>query len=246
VSDVELLEHERAIARMRERAARRGMGALTSAAVAMNLSQHVMTTAPSGLIATTTGAATALPGSALALPCTPIAKGASIMIKMTTIKTIAASVVVGGVLITGTVALVHGASAPTTQRSEKRDFGGQGFPKLAPYNGIRWNDSHPEVRLDGPWYGLDAIDDVSATDIVAFTKKHYPDDIWQKRFEEDLVEVMTKMGDKPGDKVKLTLHTLDTKEKIVRNDVPMTRENRQQIWRDGQEREKQKQQPTTR
>ena len=63
-----------------------------------------------------------------------------------------------------------------------------------------------------------------------FCKKTYPD-LWQKRFEEDLVEVLTKMGHKPGATVKLKVRPLDAKDAHVLERVPMTKENRTALWK---------------
>ena len=68
------------------------------------------------------------------------------------------------------------------------------FPKLAPYAGIRWT---PEVEIDGKWYALRSIDDLPVERIIEFARQKY-DDRWQRRFNEDLVQVLTEMGHSPG------------------------------------------------
>jgi RNA polymerase sigma factor (sigma-70 family) len=224
---------DRAIARLREFATRRGVATVTSASLAVGLSQHVAPTAPSGLVATSTGAATAPAGSALATSISPITQGTLTMMRIAALKSVAAVVVVGVFIVGGTYAVVRPTSKPSTQQHKglTRDY-----PKLAPYNSIRWRDATPEVRLDDTWYELVSIDDQSDSAIVDFAKEHY-NKIWQKRFEEDLVQVMSEMGHEPGDTVKLVLKNLETSEQVTKDKVPMTHENRQQIWREAQARE---------
>ncbi len=108
------------------------------------------------------------------------------------------------------------------------------YEKLAPYRAIRWREAGDEwaaeVEIDGRWTRLLKIDSRPVADIVAFSQKTVPDN-WQKRFSEDLVEVLTLMKHPPGPTVDLTLQDLKTATIRVLQDVPMTRENRQAIWR---------------
>jgi hypothetical protein len=101
------------------------------------------------------------------------------------------------------------------------------FPKLAPFDGVRWQGATPEVHVDSVWYQLKSLDGVSATEIVEFCKKTYANK-WQKRFEEDLVEVLTKMGHRPGDKVTLALQAGTGPERKLEN-IEMTEENRKAV-----------------
>lgn len=110
--------------------------------------------------------------------------------------------------------------------TEQQD--GKGYPRLAPYPAIRWSAEQPEVELDGAWFRLDAIDGSTSHDIVGFAKWKWPD-IWQKRFEEDLVEVLTKMGKPPKTLVALDLVDLATQRKVHLDKVEMTEANRKAI-----------------
>jgi hypothetical protein len=103
----------------------------------------------------------------------------------------------------------------------------QDYPKLAPYPAIRWKDNAPEIRLDGKWYALESINDLPVPKIVEFAKKKY-DGRWQKRFDEDLVQVLSEMGHAPGKAVKLVVRDADSKEKTL-DKVPLTEENRRAI-----------------
>jgi hypothetical protein len=104
------------------------------------------------------------------------------------------------------------------------------FPKLSPFSAIRWKESTPEVQVMGSWYEFLAIDDTAASDIVAFCQDKFGTH-WQKRYEEDLVQVMAMMGHELGDKAMLKLRNLVTGNIEVHRDVPNTHENRQAIWR---------------
>jgi hypothetical protein len=106
---------------------------------------------------------------------------------------------------------------------------GSEYPKLAPYAAIRWEGERPVIQLDGEWFRLYAINTTTTDDIVAFSKKNYGD-LWQKRFEEDLVELLTRMGRPPKDTVWLMIQTLDfpLDSRYVK-DIPMTRANRDAI-----------------
>jgi hypothetical protein len=118
----------------------------------------------------------------------------------------------------------HPAPAGAVQGKGKR------YPKLAPFSAVRWKDSRPEVKVKDVWYELLAVNDTEAREIVKFCKDREPN-LWQKRFEEDLVEMMARMGHEPGEKVTLKVRDLKTGKTEVLKDVPNTHENRQAIWR---------------
>jgi CubicO group peptidase (beta-lactamase class C family) len=105
-----------------------------------------------------------------------------------------------------------------------------GYPKVSPFTAVRWEDSQPEVEVNGEWFKLVSIDDVSITKIIDFSKTTYGD-LWQKRFGEDLVELMAGMGHEPSESVRLAVVPLfpkDAKEQIL-EDVPLTEANRRAI-----------------
>ena len=102
----------------------------------------------------------------------------------------------------------------------------QDYPKLAPYTGIRWT---PEVKIDGKWYALRSINDLPVGRIVEFARKKY-DDRWQKRFDEDLVQVLTEMGHSPGATVSLLVVDIETGMQTTLDKVPLTAENRRSIY----------------
>jgi hypothetical protein len=108
---------------------------------------------------------------------------------------------------------------------------GRGFPKTAPWTGVRWRGETPIVQVDGRWWQLVSIEGLRADLVVAFCKQT-TSDVWAKRFCEDLVEVLTRMlGREPGEAVALELVDPDTRESTTMARVAMTEANRQQIWR---------------
>ncbi|MCG8407202.1 MAG: S41 family peptidase [Phycisphaerales bacterium] len=104
------------------------------------------------------------------------------------------------------------------------------YPKLSPFSEIRWKKSIVEVRIEGKWYKLVALNGVSRKKIIAFCKRQWPDK-WKKRFEEDLVEVLTRMGHEPERTVTLKVKDLDSGDMTVLKNVAMTQENRRSIWK---------------
>jgi RNA polymerase sigma factor (sigma-70 family) len=104
--------------------------------------------------------------------------------------------------------------------------------RLAPFTGVRWRGDIPEVEVGGVWSGLQSIDRVPTARIVAFAKDHYASrpDLWRKRIAEDLVDVLTAMGNPPHRVVALGLESLASGAvSTVR--AEMTRENRLQVLR---------------
>ena len=102
------------------------------------------------------------------------------------------------------------------------------YPTKSPFNAVRWQESQPEVRLGEEWFKLVLLNRIPAAEIVAFSQETYGDQ-WRKRFEEDLVELLTGMKHPPQDKVTLVVQSLTTSETSVREDVPMTTANRSAI-----------------
>jgi hypothetical protein len=136
------------------------------------------------------------------------------------------------IVTAGTAALVAAQShpAPSGAKPPTRELAKDDYPKLSPYDAIRWNDDAPQIHVAGTWYDWLALDDIETTKIVEYTKKNYREWEVKRRIGEDLVEVLTKMGHPPGPTVTLKVRNLDTKEITELKDVPMTHENRQKVW----------------
>ncbi|QDT30709.1 UbiA prenyltransferase family protein [Gimesia panareensis] len=113
----------------------------------------------------------------------------------------------------------------------------QHFPKRAPFAAVRWEDSQPEVKVNDEWYRLIALDGIPAEEMITFSKETFGDK-WQKRFEEDLVELMSRMGHPPGSTVTLEVQLLSSSEKQTLKEVRMTIANRAAIWLAAQARER--------
>jgi hypothetical protein len=101
----------------------------------------------------------------------------------------------------------------------------QNYPRVAPYPAIRWQNTTPEVRVNDSWYVLLALNDIEVTRIVAFAKQKY-ERIWQKRFDEDLVQVLTELGHPTGKAVKLSLSDPKTKKQHTIPAALLTEANR--------------------
>lgn len=104
----------------------------------------------------------------------------------------------------------------------------QEYPKKSPFAAVRWQDSQPEVKVGDDWFKLISLDGIPASKIVDFSRRTY-DDLWQKRFEEDLVELLTRMGHPPQHTVTLVVQSLTSSQTRTLEDVPMTEANRRAI-----------------
>jgi len=136
-------------------------------------------------------------------------------------RLIVATILFFAILFIGVPAIIYAAYYLETT------FSGE-YPKLSPFAAVRWQESQPEVMVDDEWYKLVSLNGIPAADIVAFSQETFGDK-WQKRFEEDLVELLTLMEHPPDDTVTLVVETLDTSETRTLEDVPMTRANRKAV-----------------
>jgi len=101
------------------------------------------------------------------------------------------------------------------------------FARLAPYEDIVWPEStpgQPQVLLGSDWFQLTSVDGTAVAEIIAHARTAFGP-IWQKRFDEDLVEVLGGMGSPPGESVVLGLRDPETGEALERA-APMNSENR--------------------
>ena len=100
------------------------------------------------------------------------------------------------------VAGLAAAVAPAPARAAP-----QGHAKVSPFEDVRWkgdadSPTDPEVLVGGKWYVLLAIDDIETEKILQHCKMRWPDRI-EKRFEEDLVEVLAGLDHTVGATVDL-------------------------------------------
>ena len=119
------------------------------------------------------------------------------------------------------------------------------YPKRAPFSGVRWEGDKPVVKIGAEWFTLVSLDGIAAEEIVAFSSRTYGDR-WRKRFEEDLVEVLTRGGHPPRDTVTLVVRSSSSSETRTLEDVPMTKANRRAIYKAASDRDPGEQQQETR
>ena len=82
------------------------------------------------------------------------------------------------------------------------------YEKLAPFEAVRWNEGSVEVDLGGIKYELLEVQDLTIGKVLDYCREHYKPE-WRKAFEENLVEVLSKMGKPPEYTVKVKLRRLD-------------------------------------
>jgi hypothetical protein len=110
-------------------------------------------------------------------------------------------------------------------------------PHISPFEDVRWRDEIAEVKVEGQWFELVSLNDLTAAQIVAGCKDADRDK-WQKRFSEDLVAVLRRMGHDPGTGVTLTLKDLQSGDIQTLPNVEMTKENRRATMENQRKREK--------
>lgn len=101
-----------------------------------------------------------------------------------------------------------------------------GYVKVAPFTGVRWEGGRPIVEVQGRWAVLATIDGFPIEQILEFAQQEFGDKA-QKRFAEDLVELLSKMGHEPAWEVTLGLEGDDGQVEDVQ--VTMTEENRDRL-----------------
>lgn len=102
--------------------------------------------------------------------------------------------------------------------------------KASPFTAVKWEGEKPLVEFEGEWYEFVSLDGVSRDDLIAACKKD-SERRWQKRFSEDLVEMLKKMGKSPKTRVALVL-AKDGKN--VEKAGTLTEENRRKVWKHNQ------------
>lgn len=76
--------------------------------------------------------------------------------------------------------------------------------KASPFTAVKWEKEQPIVQFDNEWYHFERLDHFGKDELLDFCKKQFGSK-WQKRFAEDLVEVLREIGYQPLVKVKLQL-----------------------------------------
>ena len=117
----------------------------------------------------------------------------------------------------------HASPNPETAGAFDPPVTDEGYAKVAPFTDVRWENDLPTVRVDGDWSRLRSIDGIPIEEIMSFCREQYGS-IARKRFTEDLVEVVSRMGHDPDWEVALELQPHDGEPRTVR--VRMTAVNR--------------------
>ncbi|EGF27857.1 hypothetical protein [Rhodopirellula baltica] len=89
------------------------------------------------------------------------------------------------------------------------------YARIAPFTDVRWKDDLPTVCVAGDWSQLKSIDGIPADQIMSFASEQYGS-LARKRFTEDLVELLSKMGHDVGWEVELNLQFPDGHVETVR------------------------------
>jgi RNA polymerase sigma factor (sigma-70 family) len=104
-----------------------------------------------------------------------------------------------------------------------------------PFSAIRWRAADPnnppeipEVYVSSNWYELVAINDQPVSRIIAFSKTWSSPADWQRRFIEDLSDILKAMN-QPAGPVKLSLLTLTDHKSVDLANVAMDPNNRSLI-----------------
>jgi len=76
--------------------------------------------------------------------------------------------------------------------------------KASPFTAVKWENEEPIVKFNEEWYQFEKLDHLSKKELLDFCKKEYGKK-WQKRFSEDLVEVLKGLNFIPNKQVNLEL-----------------------------------------
>ena len=103
---------------------------------------------------------------------------------------------------------------------------------ISPFTAVRFDGDKLLVTYSGAEYELVAIDGVTSSDMVAFSRGQYRD-LWQKRIAEDLPIVLADMNHPANadHTVNLTLLDSHNGETKTVEKAAMTEENRREIMR---------------
>jgi len=130
-------------------------------------------------------------------------------------------------MISGTLALAAVlaglAAKPALSQSQTKPREG-----LSPFTAVKPETNSAIVRFEDNEYELVSINEQSVAELFGFCLRTYKDQ-WEKRFTEDLVEVLADMGHPmtPDKTVKLVLRDVGSDRLVTVARAPMTHANRQ-------------------
>jgi len=236
---------DRAVEKLRAMADQKGVP-VSAASLAIGLAGNIRLMPPPGLTATSTIVATAHAGSAIPASTAAMVKGVIAMTGTAKLALAAAGVaaialIAGTAVVTTTfiessnrkVMVIAPVStpAPTSIQQARSDLAAGGVlprtplpTKRSPFSDLRWAGSVPQVKVNGVWYELIAVEKLPAGNIVEFLRAS-TGDLWQVHFAEDLGLVMGVMRHPIGDTVTLEVKNLATGQPATLANVPLTVEN---------------------
>lgn len=103
------------------------------------------------------------------------------------------------------------------------------WARLSPFTEVHVEGAAARVKFDGQFYELVSIDGILTARLLAAARNQFGD-LWEKRFVEDLVEVMDGLGSRPGPTVTLVLLDLEDNVMLTVKQAPMTAENRLAVY----------------
>tara|TARA_R110002072_G_scaffold203257_1_gene361248 strand:- start:7531 stop:9243 length:1713 start_codon:yes stop_codon:yes gene_type:complete len=107
-------------------------------------------------------------------------------------------------------------------------LGGWWISRGSPFEEIHWVGDEPIVEIGGESYWLLEIDGYKAGYLVGHCQQ-YADSLWRKRFSEDLVQVLHRLGDWAILDVDLLVRDVDTGKTRLMEDVPLSKGLRRRI-----------------
>lgn len=109
----------------------------------------------------------------------------------------------------------------------------QEYEKLAPFEAVRWREGAVEVDLGGIKYEVLELQDLAIEKILDYCKEHYKPE-WRKAFEEQLVEVLSKMGKPPEFDIKAKLRRIEDGGERVFDAVMLSESNLEMVIKNRQ------------
>ena len=98
--------------------------------------------------------------------------------------------------------------------------------KSSPFTAVKWDGDSPQVQFEGEWFLFESLDGITSEQILSHAKEKHGNR-WQKRFSEDLVEILGEMGHQPKTEVTLVLSQGGTT--MTKNGI-MSEDNRRSVW----------------
>jgi hypothetical protein len=133
-------------------------------------------------------------------------------------------------LIPGLAAAIGWADPGRASAADAEGASAPEWAKLSPFTSVKASTNSARVRFEGQDYDLVSINGLTTRQILNVCRKEYGDN-WQKRFAEDLVEVLAAAGQPMAkdNTVKLVLKSVNDGKEVTVERAAMTEENRRAI-----------------